>query len=438
MRIQELDVVDIKLDGQNPRHEPTTSLREAVAALFADGEGPKMVRLAEDIAENGLSPAEIPVILKDGGSFVVVEGNRRLAAVKLLANPSLAREVGCELRFKELAKKPKAHIEKVQCVIVGSREEARHWLELRHGGELDGAGVVRWDTEQAQRFHGRRGNQADKAIRFVDAIEEAYPDNEGIQRLLLDVRRSRLTTLGRLVSDPYVRRRLGITLDADRVRARYSSEDLQPAIERILSDLSGSKPRVSVTGLKTKDQRQTYIEDLVKKVLSGAARSADDHPLSPAGAKTAKKRKVSGQGTKPETLMPAPLFQGVALTKLGGRVSAIVAELQTLDLEAYPNAAAVLIRVVLELAVTEVHQQKGWKEGKLRDMVKKCVQAMDPGSVDSRLQPVRTGLADGTSLLAVRTIHAYLHNVHFNPTPTELRTIASNYAAFLAGLENLV
>jgi hypothetical protein len=71
-------------------------------------------------------------------------------------------------------------------------------------------------------------------------------------------------------------------------------------------------------------------------------------------------------------------------------------------------------------------------------MVQKCLHELDTTGKDPRYQAVRLGLADGTSLFSVATIHAYLHNANFNPTPSELRSIAANYSAFLAGLDTLV
>jgi hypothetical protein len=123
---------------------------------------------------------------------------------------------------------------------------------------------------------------------------------------------------------------------------------------------------------------------------------------------------------------------------MGSRISSVLSELQSLDVDKYPNAAAALTRVVLELAVTEVHQKKKWPEGKLRDMVRKCVDALDPTGKSPMYQPVRAGLGDGSSVFSVRTIHAYLHNQHFNPTPSELTNASANYSAFLAGLDTLI
>jgi hypothetical protein len=41
-------------------------------------------------------------------------------------------------------------------------------------------------------------------------------------------------------------------------------------------------------------------------------------------------------------------------------------------------------------------------------------------------------------LLAIATLHGYVHNPQFHPTGSEVRTIAANYESFLAGLNDLV
>jgi hypothetical protein len=208
-------------------------------------------------------------------------------------------------------------------------------------------------------------------------------------------------------------------------------------MEKVLGDLHSGA--ITVSGLKDKDQRRKYVLGLGTALPDETAYESDARPLVPAGAPRppAKKPKPAA---KP-TLQPVkPLFDGVQLTNLGGRIADVLTELQRLDVDRFPNACAALLRVVVELAVTEVHVKKGWpyQNVKLKDLVKKCVKELDPTEKDIKYQPVRAGLNDGSSMFAVATIHAYLHNPHYNPTPSEVRSTSSNYAAFLAGLDTLV
>lgn len=432
-----VNVADLKLDGENPRHDAAKGQREIINALL-EQEGVKIVHLAEDIAEFGISPIDDLLVLKNGGAYTVLEGNRRLAALKLLGNPALTSVPKYEQRFRSIRKKmaiPAIH--DLEVAIVKTRAEGRHWQELRHTGERGGRSVVRWDAEASARFYGRRGSQADTALGIIDALEPAYPSNKALLAGLKEIRKNRLTTLGRLVSDPDVRARLGIEMKPE-VGAHYTSEQLEPAITRIVDDFSTAK--VTVSAIWFKEDRRKYLLKIRSELPDESLRDPDARPLVPAGSpKPPVPTPKPKPGPQPPP-SPKPLFDGVQLTALGGRIADVLAELQKLDVDKYPNAAGALLRVVIELAVTEVHVQKGWPYAnvKFKELVKKCLKALDPGEKDPKYQSVRAGLNDGTSMFAVATIHAYLHNQYYNPTPSEIRSTSSNYAAFLAGLDTLV
>lgn len=89
--INSYPVASLLLDETNPRFvEAVESQRAAVNALLADGPV-KLLSLAEDIArEDAINPTELPVLIEEDGELIVIEGNRRMAALKLLRNPELA------------------------------------------------------------------------------------------------------------------------------------------------------------------------------------------------------------------------------------------------------------------------------------------------------------------------------------------------------------
>ena len=422
------------LDGQNPRHTPVTSQRDAIRALLQDAPE-KLLTLATDIAQHGLNPIDnFLVIPNETGLFTVLEGNRRVAALKVLSNPGLADGTPVAKKLRELASRTQPPDE-VRVSVAGSRDEARHWLELRHTGERGGAGVVGWSAEAQQRFARRRGTQADRALAFIDAVGQSYPDNETLQSNLDNVRSNRLTTLGRLVSDPYVRQILGLDYEEGELVAHYAPRDLEPAVQRVVTDLADG---MTVTDLKTKEQRRAYVENVKEELPDGARYEASARPLHSSADVRPKPRRRKRQPS-PKDAQEKTLFKDVTLSNLGSRVSAILAELKKLDVDIYPNAAAVLVRSILELSVYEVYDKKGWHDkGELKTRVRKCLNDIDPTGKKDEYQPVRIGLQDGTSLLAVATMHAYVHNPHYHPTGTELRTIASNYSSFLSALDGLV
>lgn len=173
MQHREVSAADLLLDVENPRHASANNQREAIDLLL-DGMSDKLLRLADDITHNGLSPIDELLVLQNrNGTYTVLEGNRRIAAIKLLANPNLAAGRSIESDLKRLAAKASLP-STIRCSVATSREEAKHWQELRHTGQNEGAGVVPWSAESTQRFRRQKGSQADRAISFLDSIGKAY------------------------------------------------------------------------------------------------------------------------------------------------------------------------------------------------------------------------------------------------------------------------
>src|SRR6266850_2511055 len=90
------------LDPSNPRIPPTPkslSEPELIEELVLHDD---VLQLAANIQANGFFPTEPLMAIRENGKLYVVEGNRRLAACKLLVNPDLAPE-SHKTRFKHLS-----------------------------------------------------------------------------------------------------------------------------------------------------------------------------------------------------------------------------------------------------------------------------------------------------------------------------------------------
>jgi hypothetical protein len=474
MGINAIPVADLRLDSQNPRHDPVSDEREIIDALLEEV-GPKILALAEDIVEHGLSPIDIPLVLEDGPgpspTYTILEGNRRIAALKLLNDPALTTRGSFPKRFAALKSKMSTAISDVTCHVVTDRQDAKHWQELRHRGENSGRGVVPWNAEASARFFGRTSRQVGAAIAVIDAAKKAYPANKTLQDALDRVRKERISTLGRFITDPDVRRELGLVLDDANVTAHYDSNDLELVLMRVAQDMSTT---VTVADVDSKLDRAQYLSALAPLLPNRAKRRAHAAPLAtvrhpaptlppaaprtppptpapiaPAPVPLAPADPVPGPPARPTPRGPRHLFEGVQVHKLGARVGNILGEVQRLDVDSYPNASAVLMRVVIELAVTEVFQHNDWplqtqKPGKeprdktLNQLVRECLDKLDPTGKDKKWQAVRSGLNDPNSLLAVATLNAWVHNARFHPVPNDLRLTADNYADFLRSLDSLV
>jgi hypothetical protein len=80
---------ELRLDQKNFRLGEQGSQREAILEMI-DDQKQKLVRLARDLMEVGPSPGEPVWVTKDGknrGQYIILEGNRRVTALKLRKIP---------------------------------------------------------------------------------------------------------------------------------------------------------------------------------------------------------------------------------------------------------------------------------------------------------------------------------------------------------------
>jgi hypothetical protein len=432
VKFAELKVGALFLDLTNPRHEAVEAQDEAIESMIIE-QGPKLRTLMEHIAEHGLSPVDRMMVVRENKKNIVVEGNRRIAALKVLDNTDLAKGTSLERAAIKISKERAVTVTKVDCAIADDRDEARPWILIRHDGEAQGAGTVRWKPRQAERFNARPGSQSAKGSAFLDAVEDAYADDETIGDLVEEVGKDRITTLGRLVADPNFRSHLDIELEGDAPRFYHDADAMRGLVEKVLRDLSGG---YSVSNLKSKDQRKTYINSRLPNLKKSTRRDTAG-PLVDGTGGSPKPKPKPKKKPKPKP-KPKRLFPDLELNNLGSRIPNVLEEAQKLKLEEYPNAAAILVRVVLELSVDQVIDQKGWKKsGEFKNRLRYVLHKVDSTDQDPRFQALRTGLQHGDSPYAVATLHSFVHNAYVHPTANDALAIAENLSEFLAELDDL-
>lgn len=91
-KVRDLTITNLYLDPLNPRlpeADEGLSQRRLLEKLV---ENEKVYDLAKEIADKGYYPTESLIIVENDGKKYVLEGNRRLACLKLLFNPDAAPE----------------------------------------------------------------------------------------------------------------------------------------------------------------------------------------------------------------------------------------------------------------------------------------------------------------------------------------------------------
>lgn len=424
---------DLLVDPANPRlGKPNQGQQETLRALWKSDED-KMLRMARDISDQGrLDPTNRLLVMPfdDNGRacYMVLEGNRRLAAIKGLESPEMLKDAIRESTIKELRRLSQEYqqhpIDEIDCVTVATREEAYHWIMLRHTGLNEGSGIYQWGPQEKQNFLIRSG-KADKHKPHMQLLN--YLERSGS---LTPDRREKVpsSTLERMVEDPAIREKLGLELIDGELLLRAPEDKVAKAAMLIVDDLIDKKTKVP--DVMTKEQRAAF-----------AAKMSPVKPTKPKGKGIPADKATAGPPKPSKTKRIAPprekLIPGDCPLKTEGRIQQIETELRRLKLETYPNAVAVLMRVFVELVVDDYIERNN-------------IAVKDMGNLRYKMENVNKDLAarkklnaqqskavgatiSGNVVLAtsVTTMHGYVHNKHLHASPAELRAGWDNLQSFL-------
>lgn len=243
------------LHPQNPRHDPVENEAAAIAELC---ENEDVLVLARDIVAKGLNPLErfalVPAQVEGGkaakGSYFVMEGNRRMCALKLLHDPDRA-PAPQRGQFKKLAQ-GRSFPNTISAAIFDDAEEVRVWLERIHNGPQGGIGRLDWDAEQKERFYGRGKNRA--ALALLDYAERK-------KMISKTERAGKLTTVQRFIGNPDFRAVLGFE-EAENNDGFKTSLARDEFDARLVAFIRALLDREQVTSRMNRDEIAKYAQNL--------------------------------------------------------------------------------------------------------------------------------------------------------------------------------
>lgn len=438
-----LPLADLLVDVANARlPKEHASQQDALLAAATELKG-QLLNLAEDIRVWGLDPLR-PVAVRpaEGGrGYVVVEGNRRLTAMKALESPTIVEPAlsSAEVRrLHTIASMPQSTpIDPVPCIVFEGEEELEkleHWVTLLHTGPNDGRGLLPWradekDRHLARQGRGSLGGQVLAVVRDATGREFRAGSRKG----------GVITTITRLVSNPKVRKRLGLELQGGKLVSLYPPEQVAKGLIRVVEDLI--EGREDSRSLHNVAARERYAGKLPKKVLPDpATRLSAPIPLAAPSREATSSHAANGTRQSGSSrsgrrkLAPRKfLIPRDCNLKIKGaaRIQQLFLELADVSVEDHRNLCAVGLRVLLELSVDNLLAKEvllSAEKRKITPLAKRMKVATDwlakNRGLDGQLRIAIDALADNKhSMLAAGTVtwNQYVHNQYVFPKPMELR-----------------
>uniref|UniRef100_UPI004048842E hypothetical protein n=2 Tax=Roseivirga sp. TaxID=1964215 RepID=UPI004048842E len=160
-----LNLEDLELDSYNPRLPKSlqgASESQIIEFMLLEA---STLELMQAIGENDFFAGEQLLVVKNGKKYTVVEGNRRLTAVKLLNNKSLATVQKSKVNtvLEEATFIPK----KIPALIFDKKEEILRYLGYRHI-----TGVKSWRLLEKARYLYELKKESFGALNFGNACRE--------------------------------------------------------------------------------------------------------------------------------------------------------------------------------------------------------------------------------------------------------------------------
>ena len=436
----ELKVDELLLDEHNPRFGSAGGQSGALEALIE--RNPDHFRnMMLSIKENRLDPGDNFYVIKarKRGRYTVLEGNRRLSALKVLFDPSLLS--GTNIPATETASLLRAasgfdgsRFPKIKCVRFKNRAEAKKWIKKRHTGIMDGEGRIDWLPSEKQRF-----NDDMSILDVIDFIERnaGYTPAEW-KAVESKITRGKWSTVARLLDSTIVREHIGILIvvEANGRRTPHLTRSPKWAVSvlrRIIEDVR--KGIVNSRKLNTAEDIEKYITSLLKE-LQPRGRKIASKAFKDITLRTSQTPQRKSTKTIAKTVKKDRSSRNLALEESPFRPpksrkgKQLLNEAKIINVDELPISAAAVLRAFLELALDQYLDDNNLpktyesKDGRKQEMgltnkAKSVMNHIRKEDLVSKgnMQGFESKVVNRTAESSIQSLNSILHSQYRLPVP---------------------
>jgi len=449
---EKISIGNILLDLSNYRHGIAGSQKEARDAIIAE-QGRKLAILAKDIAENGLNPFDLPLVIyaEDGNkNYIVIEGNRRITSINLMMKPELAEGTSAHAAFKRLNKNYPNSIPKViDCVVAPNKQSGLLWINRKHSNGLEGAGTEPWSSVAKARADAEQGKPRPDldAVNFVLANKQLDP----AVRKTLEGSKFNLSTLERILTTSEAQNSIGFSVQDGKLVSDQDQQWIKEVMTEIVTIIATSShkgKKFTERDIDSQEKRTTFSSSIIS---NHPGKKKSDSPWQVSG-----KPKTIKPPTKPKPNRPRPTTttddritlvpKGFKLSLPSGKINDIFSmDLKKLHIVNHRHAVSVLFRVFFEFTLEDYISKHGISlptdnrgrptdslKTRLTNVVNHCEQ--NKVLTKDELKPIKNAISNKNALVASDTLNAYVHSKLLNPDPMELKITWNNVELFIQRL----
>jgi hypothetical protein len=475
-KTSQLEVTSLNLDLKNFRTVPQRKETDAIKAMISI-KPDRFFAIMESIIQDGYLLTENIIILKDGDKHIVKEGNRRIAALKLIHNLYKIDEFGLPTtlinRIKNVDADWKKENLKVPCTIFNSNEsdKANKLVNLAHGkGEK--ASRDPWNSVARAR-HNRDSKGASEPA--LDLLEKYLKSGQN----LTNQQRERwggdypITVLHEAIRKIYSRFDVAAATDLPKKypKIKYLSEletilrDIgleQIGFEQIRNQASdfavpyGLPAIITPTSTNASPNSNTSSSSSSQPSTNSNASGNSGNTTNKAGNSnnTTTPQATAAKPTPPQSPKAAasndPKHVASVLKKFNPRgndrqkVVALRDEIKRLKIKDNPIAFCFLLRSMFEIsakvycAENSIPSSKNGQEKKLVDLLREATKHLTGNNSNKPMVKVLHGsmteISKHDGILSVTSMNQLVHNTTFSVLPSDICTLFGNIYPLLEAM----
>jgi hypothetical protein len=449
-------VKQLKLDLRNFRTVTQKNENDAIHALISIHPD-WFWALTESLLDDGYHPTENIIVLeggKDGQELIVKEGNRRIAALKLIhgyvKRGQFAVPAHIESKIASLSQTWKTANNAVPCAVYGSSEAdvVDKVVTLTHG-KAEQAGRDKWNAIARARHNRDMSGASEPAL---DLLEKYLKHGKNLtpqqaERWAGDYP---LTVLEEAVKR--LASRFGVASSRELADQYPTGLSKKAILEDILRDIGVGNLDFEIIRDKNEDFAKTkYGLDVPSGAPSASGGAGGTSTTTTGGAhptgSAAKKTKAVSADDPRAVRRALRKFHPKGNNR--EKLVTLLNEARTLKLEKHPHSFCFLLRSMFEisakayctdhaasggLAATKASGEDRALVDVLRDVTKHLTKNNTDKNMKKALHGAMTELAKSEGILSVTSMNQLIHNPKFSVKETHISTLFGNIFPLLEAM----
>ena len=353
-----LDADNIRLNVTEKVTQDSVTQDSLLADLF---NYENAMELVTSIAENGIFQDELPIVIEQDGKYIVIEGNRRIAALKALQTPNIA-PAPFVTKIRDFGPLP-PDLQRVHVVIAPSREATNKLIASKHTKNIRRP----WKPLRQAYFYRILQDKEGKTIeqlkrefdpnvpRFIRMLEmhkiaKSFDYPPEIASVVHNERNFPISTLERVYDNQQVQKLLGFTFNDDgTVKIKSERAAFSKGYRRIVNDIANRNE--DSRSLNTDTKIRTYIQSFIEKPLEQVS--------EPIKSESFYENKPPKEESKPSKIkvLKGVIPEHISFGLNSSALEEMYKELRNISVRTFPNAAHVLLRSFLECSLAEYLKQ---------------------------------------------------------------------------------